>query len=254
MRQGPYPRAGSVSPHLRYGGRVLRRLLLWDIDGTLVRAGDLGAAVFDLALEDAFGRRPDTRVLMSGKTDPQIVREYLALMHIAEEEHHVPTVVGHLERRMAAGAEELRATGTTCPGVEALLETVAADRRVLSSVLTGNIAPNAVVKLAAFGLERWLDLEVGAYGSDHDDRRMLVPLAMTRAATARGARFDPDDVWVIGDSERDLHCARAGGVHCLLVGTGRTPAEELAVLGADAVVDDLSDTDGIVKLLTAGLD
>ena len=233
---------------------MLRRLLLWDIDGTLVRAGDLGAAVFDLAIEDVFGRRPDQRVRMSGKTDPQIVREYLALMHITEEEHHVPTVVGHLERRMAAAAAQLRAEGSTCPGVEVLLERAHGDRRVLSSVLTGNIAPNAVVKLAAFGLDRWLDLEVGAYGSDHADRRMLVPVAMTRAATTYGTRFTPDDVWVIGDSSRDLECARAGGAHCLLVGTGRTPAEELAVLGADAVVDDLSDTDGILKLLTAGLD
>ncbi|MCU4186095.1 haloacid dehalogenase-like hydrolase [Acidiferrimicrobium sp. IK] len=233
---------------------MLRRLLLWDIDGTLVRAGELGALVFDQALEDVFGRRPETRVRMSGKTDPQIVREYLALMHIAEEEHHVPAVVGHLERRMAAAAEELRANGTICPGVDRLLAAVAADRRILSSVLTGNIAPNAVVKLAAFGLDRWLDLEVGAYGSDHADRRMLVPVAMTRAATSYSARFTPDDVWVIGDSERDLACAQAGGAHCLLVGTGRTPAEELAVLGADAAVDDLSDTDGILKLLTAGLD
>jgi phosphoglycolate phosphatase-like HAD superfamily hydrolase len=228
---------------------VLRRLLLWDIDGTLVRAGDLGALVFDQAMEDTFGQRPETRIRMSGKTDPQIVREYLAMMRIAEEEQHVPTVIGHLERRMAAAAEELRTTGRICPGVDRLLEAVAADRRILSSVLTGNIAPNAVVKLAAFGLDRWLDLEVGAYGSDHADRRMLVPVAMTRAATTHHTRFDPDDVWVIGDSERDLACARAGGVHCLLVGTGRTPAEELAVLGADAVVDDLSDTEGILKLL-----
>ncbi len=233
---------------------MLRRLLLWDIDGTLVRAGEIGALVFDQAFEDALGMRPDSRIRMSGKTDPQIVSEYLALMEIDEEEHHVPTIVAHLETRMAAAAEELRVAGRPCPGVTVLLEALAGDGRVLSSVLTGNIAPNAVVKLAAFGLERWLDLEIGAYGSDHADRRMLVPIALTRAATAYGARFGPDDVWVIGDSERDLDCARAGGARCLLVGTGRTPARELAALGADATVEDLADTARIVELLTTGLD
>lgn len=237
-----------------YGDRVIRRMLLWDIDGTLVRAGNLGAAVFDQALEDTFGRRPDERVRMSGKTDPQIVREYLRLMDIVEEEHHVPTVVGHLEARLAAAATELRDTGSICPGADRILEAVSTDRRVLSSVLTGNIAPNAVVKLAAFGLDRWLDLEVGAYGSDDADRRVLVPVAMTRAASARGARLQPEEVWVIGDTERDLQCARAGGANCLLVGTGRTPSAELALLGADAVVDDLSDTAAILKLLTGDLD
>jgi phosphoglycolate phosphatase-like HAD superfamily hydrolase len=119
------------------------------------------------------------------------------------------------------------------------------------SLLTGNIAPNAVVKVAAFGLQRWLDLEVGAYGSDHADRTALVPVALSRVARLRGEDVKPDQVWVIGDTANDLACARAGGARCLLVGTGRFTYAKLSGLGADAVMDDLSDTDAVVDLLTA---
>jgi phosphoglycolate phosphatase-like HAD superfamily hydrolase len=234
---------------------VIRRVLLWDVDGTLVRAGELGAAVFDRALEEALGRPPDVRVRMSGKTDPQIVREYLVAMGIEERERDekVAAVLRRVEHHLAAAAGRLAAEGMALAGVPTLLETLAADRRIVSTVLTGNIAPNAVVKLAAFGLDRWLDLEVGAYGSDDPDRRMLVPVALGRIAEQRGARVDPDDVWVIGDTPLDLACAQAAGAHSLLVATGRSSAAELARLGADAVLDDLRDTAAVVKLLTGDL-
>ena len=95
-------------------------------------------------------------------------------------------------------------------------------------MLTGNIAPNAVVKLAAFGLEKWLDLETGAYGSDSEDRTALVPIALGRLASLRGVRLTPDQTWVIGDTPRDYECAEAGGAHCLLVATGSYGLEDLA--------------------------
>jgi phosphoglycolate phosphatase len=215
---------------------VIDRLLLWDIDGTLVRAGHLSAA----------SRRP----VMSGKTDPQIVREYLDILEVREEDDTVARILLRLETALGEVASRLPETGEATPGSEAILHRMADDSGVLSSVLTGNIARNAATKLAAFGLDRWLDLETGAYGSDHADRLMLVPIAMSRAAELRDARCGPEQVWVIGDTPRDLACARAAGVHCLLVGTGKMPADELATLGADAVLDDLSDTDTVAKILT----
>ena len=111
---------------------------------------------------------------MSGKTDPQIVREYLALME-SDDPTHLPSILEHLERELAAAAEELASDGSPCPGAPELLAALARDDRFHSSVLTGNIAPNAVVKLAAFGLEKWVDMETGAYGSDSEDRKDLVP-------------------------------------------------------------------------------
>jgi phosphoglycolate phosphatase len=229
----------------------VRRLVLWDIDGTLIRAGRTGAVVFDRAIERALGTAPAARVSMSGKTDPQIVREYLALMEIDEHDHHLPLVLEHLEAELAAAAETLAADGRVLPGVVGILERLDCDPGVLQSVLTGNIAPNAVVKLTAFGLQRWLDLEVGAYGSDDADRRALVPIALERAGRLRGATFEPEGVWVIGDTANDLACARAGKARCLLVATGRASIDELRKLGADAVVEDLANVDGIVALLTA---
>lgn len=224
--------------------------MLWDIDGTLIRAGRTGAEVFDRAIERAFGIAPAARVTMSGKTDPQIVREYLALMEIDEDDHHVPLVLQHLEAELAGAADVLAADGVVLPGVAAILSRLAATAGVLQSVLTGNIAPNAVVKVSAFGLQRWLDLEVGAYGSDDADRRALVPIAVERASRLRGATFEPSEVWVIGDTANDLACARAGGACCLLVATGRASLTDLQQLGADVVVSDLSDVEGIVSLLT----
>jgi phosphoglycolate phosphatase len=233
-----------------YGGWVIERLLLWDIDGTLLRAGPIGAAAFDLAVAEVTGLVVTDRPVMSGKTDPQIVREYLEMLGVAEEEGTVERTLRHLEAALADGADQIRDDGQTTPGAAAVLERVSGDPAVVSTVLTGNIAPNAVVKLSTFGLDKWLDLEVGAYGSDDADRLVLVPIAMRRAAEARGARVAPEQVWVIGDTARDLACARAAGARCLLVGTGRASTDELASLGADAVMDDLSDTETVVKLLT----
>lgn len=210
----------------------------------------MGATSFDQAITDVTGRSVERRPQMSGKTDPQIVREYLEILEIGEDEVTVSRILGRLESTLAELASRMRETGHATPGSAAILERMAQDPTVLSSVLTGNIAPNAVVKLAAFGLDRWLDLEVGAYGSDDADRLRLVPIAMRRAEEGRGARLRPDQVWVIGDTPRDLACARAAGVRCLLVGTGKTPTDELLTLGADAVLDDLTDTDTVAKVLT----
>jgi phosphoglycolate phosphatase-like HAD superfamily hydrolase len=97
--------------------------------------------------------------------------------------------------------------------------------------------------VAAFGLERWLDLDVGAYGSDHQDRTRLVPVAVERARRLRGLVLEPSDAWVVGDTPADLACARAGGARCLLVGTGRIAVEELEAAHPDALLRDLRDTD-----------
>jgi phosphoglycolate phosphatase-like HAD superfamily hydrolase len=226
--------------------------LLFDIDGTLMKAGEVGGAVFDRAIETVLGETPPQRVSMSGKTDPQIVREYLALLK-EDDPAHLPAVLEHLEAELAAAAQQLARDGSPCAGAHELLQALAADERLHLSVLTGNIAPNAVVKLAAFGLDKWLDLEIGAYGSDSEDRRQLVPIAVGRLASLRGARLSPEETWVIGDTPRDYECARAGGAHCLLVATGRYRLQELGGLGADAVLADLAATEAVVDLLTAGL-
>jgi phosphoglycolate phosphatase-like HAD superfamily hydrolase len=122
---------------------------------------------------------------------------------------------------------------------------------VEQTVLTGNIAANALLKLAAFGLDRYLDLEAGAYGEGHSDRRKLLSLAWKRQRELRGIEYLPAQTWIVGDTPRDFECARAGGAHCLLVSTGRHDFDELEDLGADLVLRDLSDTEVVVAALTS---
>ena len=235
----------------------MKRLILWDIDGTLLRAGEAGRAVFDAAVARALARElsPDVlaQVSMSGKTDPQIAREILLLAEVSDDqvEVHLPSVLRHLEEELAAAAHRIREAGHVLPGVEELLPRLHDDPDVIQSILTGNLAANAAVKLGAFHLERWFDLDVGAYGSDHHDRRELVPVARAKAAAHYGRAFEPRETWVIGDTPRDLECARADGARCLLVATGRYSFEDLAGLDADAVLGDLSDVDGVLALLAS---
>lgn len=229
---------------------VTRRLILWDIDGTLVRSGPVGSDVFGQAIEQVLGTRPRTALVLSGKTDRQIVEEYLALEG-STDPAHAPAVLDRLEREFARQVSRIAAEGWACPGGEAALRRLGAIARVEQTVLTGNIAPNALLKLAAFGLDRYLDLEVGAYGIEHSDRRSLLPLAWSLQRQLRGIDYQPDETWIVGDTPRDLECARAGGARCLLVATGRHDFAQLEALGPDVVLKDLSDTGLLVDILVA---
>lgn len=232
-------------------------LVLWDIDGTLVRIGDLGRDPFQQAIVDSLGHdlEPEfhRRVRMSGKTDPQIARELLieAEVHADDLDSHLPKVLQRLEAHLLAAEHLMQGTGAATAGSEAVLAALASRDDVVQSVLTGNLAANAVVKLRAFGLDGYVDLDIGAYGSDHHEREELVPIALAKAAATHGRPFPADETWVVGDTPRDLACAKAGGARCALVATGGFGRDELDGLGADAVLDDLSDTDAVVALLTA---
>lgn len=225
-------------------------LVLWDIDGTLVRGGVVGAEMFDSAIERVLGERPRAQVIFSGKTDRQIVEEFLA-MEGSEDPDHVPAVLYHLERELALRVDRIASGGSVCPGSEAALRALAVIDSVEQTVLTGNIAPNALAKLAAFGLDGYLDLEAGAYGDVHSDRRDLLPLAWKHQRELRGVYYRPDETWIVGDTPRDFECARAGDAHCLLVASGRHDFAELETLGADLVLEDLSDTRVVVDVLTS---
>ncbi len=228
---------------------MTRRLLLWDIDGTLVRTGSAGSAAFDRALADVLGEVPAGRVLMSGKTDPLIVHEQLAMLGRQPEPELVDAVLGRLVHHLAAAAPEIARDGAACPGVAKVLTALSECPEVAQGIVTGNLRPNAVVKLAAFGLDRFVDFDLGAYGSDHADRNLLVPLARRRAQARLGVHVAAGDTWVIGDTPLDLACARAGGARCLLVSTGTYTLEELAAVEPDALFTDLTDTQTVVGLL-----
>ena len=194
---------------------------------------------------------PEARIHLSGKTDPQIAREYLELMAVDDHDDHLPRIMEIIEAELAAAAALLAERGRALPGVPELLARLAEHDGVHQSLLTGNTRANALVKVAAFGLDRWLDLDIGAYGSDHADRRELAPIALERARRMRGLEVTADDTWVVGDTANDLACARAGGARCLLVATGRASLNELKALEPDCVLSDLSDTDAALRILVS---
>jgi len=226
------------------------RVILWDVDGTLVQTAGVGAEAFNTAIETLYGVPAGHHgVSLAGKTDPQIAREILTVLDLHDDaEARLPGLLAETERLVAAGRDRIRERGKILPGVPALLDGLQRSGAV-QTVLTGNTAANAAVKLDAFDLPRWLDLDVGAYGSDNADRNALVEVALTRVE-ARYGPVDRSRVWVVGDTPLDAACARAGGVRCLLVAGGFAPRAALDAAGADHVVDDLTDTETILSLLT----
>lgn len=226
----------------------MRRLILWDVDGTLIRSGGVGRRVVEEAAA-LVGRLTEVpQVVMSGKTDPQILREIFRAAALADDhiDTLLPDAMAAAERALAGAEDELRSSGQVLPGVVPLLERLGATPGVRQTLVTGNLAANAAVKVAAFGLTDHFDAEVGAYGTDHADRLELVPIALERVARFRGDTYDPDDVWVVGDTANDLACARAGGVRCLLVGT---VGDDDAIASADAHLPDLADVDRAYQVL-----
>jgi phosphoglycolate phosphatase len=230
-----------------------RRLILWDIDGTLLTTGSAGRLALEHGTMAATGLHRVLHIEMSGKTDPQIVREMLVLegLSSAEIDRAIPVALKEAEHALQAESERMLLEGRVHPGVRALLDALSETTGVRQSLLTGNVAMNAVVKVRTFGLESYFDFEIGAYGTDSADRAELVPFALRRARELRGEAYEPEEVWIIGDTQNDLRCATAAGAHCLLVGTGKEGITAVASLPADAVLEDLSDTDRVLGILLA---
>jgi phosphoglycolate phosphatase len=228
-----------------------RRLLLWDVDGTLVSCGPAGREALEAGARLAGGLDVVPHVTMGGKTDPQIMRETLGLAGVDSSviDGLVPVALEEAARSLAGWRERMAREGHIHPGVERLLSDLAGRSTVRQTLLTGNLAANAAVKVGAFGLDGFFDFPIGAYGDDHEERERLVPVALRRSGELRGETYRPEQVWVIGDTARDLACARAGGVRCLIVGTGQHGFAAIRDLEADVVIEDLGDTARVLEIL-----
>jgi phosphoglycolate phosphatase-like HAD superfamily hydrolase len=235
-------------------------LVLWDIDGTLVDSAGHGRLAFEDAYRAVVGGDP-AEVAMAGRTDRQI-----AMAMLDGADGHLPRLLEELVTALERREQAIRRDGRALPGVEPALERLAARDGVVQSLLTGNLAANAAVKLGAFGLERFLDLEVGGYGSDpHEGRSDLVAVARERAgvkyagildrpgaAGGRGGREPPDaiDTVLVGDTPLDVRAAHEAGARAVAVASGPYGLDELAAAGADAVLADLRDTERVLAAVT----
>jgi phosphoglycolate phosphatase len=227
----------------------VRRLILWDIDGTILRSGRAVSEAYERALRHVYRLEGEiARISYGGKTDGQIALETLALHDLAEEnvllllDTFRETYTAEIEAVRQRMVEDVR----VLPGVRELLDRLDA-LGAQQSLLTGNFEAVARIKLACAGLERYFDFATGAFGSDHHDRDCLVPIAIEKTRRACDIRFTPDQVVVIGDTPRDIACARAGGARVVAVATGRFEAQELARRRPDALLESLSDTDAALS-------
>ena len=228
------------------------RLVLWDIDGTLVESRGLGRVAFIEAFEAVTGSPPATLVPFAGRTDLEIAHDMLAQSGIEPREGMLEEFGDRLEQAVASRAEALSERGRALPGAHEALERLHGEPRVLQSLLTGNIAPNARTKLAAFGLERHVDFEIGAYGSDNRMRGRLVAIAREKAERKHRLELRPADVVLVGDTPLDVQAAHEGGARAVGVATGPYDVGALSDSGADTVLVDLADTDAVVRAVLDG--
>jgi phosphoglycolate phosphatase-like HAD superfamily hydrolase len=229
-------------------------LILWDIDGTLVRGKGRRVSVnaFVRALQQASRLEHPLAYpeRVAGKTDGQIAREVLAAASVADADAtSVLAAFGRvyldeLERQRADLLEDLE----ILPGVPEVLERLR-QLGAMQSLLTGNLEPVARLKLALVQLDHYFAFELGAFGSDHHDRTCLVPIVRQRVQQHLGEAVSPEQIVIVGDTERDIACARAGGVRVVAVATGGSTSEELAAHAPDALLADLRETDRVVATL-----
>ena len=225
-------------------------LALFDIDGTILWTDGAGRRAIQTALREVFGSTGPAGYWFDGKTDRQIVRDLMR-----HDGHGDPDIDARMDALLACYASALERElldpshpPRLLPGVMELLEALEARDDVVLGLLTGNIAAGASAKLRAVGIdpERF---SVGAYGSDEEHRPALPAVAMRRAREVLGIDVAPRAAVVIGDTPADIDCGRRSGTRTIAVATGRYSASELASHAADAVFEDLTDTEAVLHAI-----
>lgn len=224
------------------------KLVLFDIDGTLISSGGAGVRSLDRAFQEIFGiPHAFSDIPMAGKTDFQIIRQGLLRHAIHSGNGAVPLVARCYLKNLR---EEI--ANSPCrhlkPGVLAVLERLREqDSSYTTGLLTGNIQLGARIKLHAFGLNDFFPF--GAFGDDNEERDNLLPYALQRFTAFRGTTIESKNCVVIGDTPLDIRCAKSHGARSIAVATGPYTDEALRKAGAELVLPDLSDTDSLMKHL-----
>lgn len=215
------------------------KFILFDIDGTLMSTGGAGMRALDNAFRDICSiNQAFEGISMAGKTDLLIVKEGLAKHGVPNGNGIVPQVLNayldHLGREMRNDAKHLK------PGVRKALDTLNALPDYTIGLLTGNLEAGARIKLEAFGIYDYF--LCGAFGSDNEDRNLLLPIAVQRFREKKQQEITFKHCIIVGDTPRDVACAKPYGASCVAVATGPYSADTLKQTNADVVMDDLADT------------
>lgn len=227
----------------------MRKLVLFDIDGTLVLTGGAGLRAMNRALQEVFGHADGLDgIPVAGRTDWAILSDAVRRLGRSLD----GALLADLEHRYVSNlAEEIERPGQgrkgVLPGIPEILTELERRDDVFVGLVTGNFEAGARVKLGYFDL--WRYFTCGAFGGDAADRNALVPFALERARACGLPDIADENIFVIGDTPHDVTCAHAAGATAVGVATGSSPVEELRAAGAQHVFEDLSDVGAFVALL-----
>lgn len=224
-----------------------KRLLLFDIDGTLVNTGGAGVESLKSAVRQRFGPKNDLPdIEIAGKTDGAIIRDILRKFDVDPTNENISSFAREYIDGLAPSLSRTR--GRVLPGIEPLLRRLKPQKHIVLGLLTGNLQQGARLKLQHYGL--WDFFEFGAFADDHHDRNELGAFARERAQAKHGHDFDAADIDVIGDTNHDIACGKAFGARTIAVATGSWSRERLQSCAPDFLFDDLSRTDHVIESLS----
>jgi phosphoglycolate phosphatase-like HAD superfamily hydrolase len=222
-----------------------KKLLLFDIDGTLMTSGGAGERALRRGFRDRFKIDDDLKKTeIAGRTDSGIARQMLAAHGLPETPENLTAFYdGYLQFL----AEELPGSpGYLLPGILPLLEALKPRTDIVLGLLTGNLARGAEIKLTHYGV--WHYFEFGAYADDHHDRNQLGHFARQRAQEKHGIEFPAERIFVLGDTPHDITCARAIGAKAIAIATGKFTVTELGALAPDFLFADLGDVPAVLEV------
>ena len=231
---------------MKAGEKIARKLLLWDIDGTILHTGKAGETALGRAMEKLYGINRGLQGLeIAGRTDKWIVEQLLGR---DGKPNGLEEVGQFLDVYVELLADELpQRNGGLHPGVLGILEEAHQRPELVQALLTGNIEKGARLKLTRYGVNHFFDF--GAFADDSSIRNELGPHAKRRAEEQHGEEFPPERIFVIGDTPHDVACARAIGAKAIAVATGSFTKRQLKDCGADAVFTDLAHPKAFFDLL-----
>jgi phosphoglycolate phosphatase-like HAD superfamily hydrolase len=226
-----------------------RRLVLWDIDQTLIVTDGVAHEAYAAAIERTISQpwRGDLR--FNGLTERAMAIRILRQHDTDPEPDLLAEFLVRIEEELHARAGLMAECGRALTGAEDALRAVAALDVMRQSVLTGNLQSVAALKLKVFGLDPWLDFSIGAYGDDDIERAALLPHSWRRAEALYGETYSAPATVLIGDTVRDVEAALAHGAAIVAVASGRTSADELADAGAVVVLEDLAGTGRVLDAI-----
>jgi phosphoglycolate phosphatase-like HAD superfamily hydrolase len=225
----------------------VKKLILWDIDGTLIVSHGAGVRAMEKAFAQRFGIRGDlSRIDWAGRTDTWLSGEVLRANGIPATPENCHD---YLEAYLEVLPGELRdgPQGQVLPGVLALLEHLHGRGDVVQGLLTGNLRRGAELKLTHYQV--WHYFEFGAFADDSPRRNDLGPHALRRARDRHAVEFTADRTFIIGDTPHDIECGRVIGARTIAVATGRHTVAELAAHAPTAVFKDFADPDAFLRVL-----